>query len=136
MYSHSCSHLCSHLCPRLCSHLCSRLCYGLIVGVILLIVSIVYTKYTIFDDQYYSYKPYVKWIPAGILCLLSGCISLYKIKNVDYEHAKYYIFLLWIYVFCVIGDILLSLDDKYYLFGMISFMISYILIGLMHIRVT
>jgi len=110
-----------------------RIGSSLVVGIINIILGVVYFKYVLLDKHLNSYKTYIKWIPAGILFLASAILGFHSLHYKAYVHARHYIFLVCFYLFCIIGDIILSLDGCY-LFGMVSFMISYIIIGLIHAR--
>lgn len=110
-----------------------RIGCSLVAGIINTILCCMYFRYAILDERFISYKAYVKWIPAGILFLMSMITGFYSLHRKAYIRARHYIFLICFYLFCMIGDILLSLDG-YYLIGMGSFMISYILIGSIHIK--
>jgi len=118
----------------------ARIISLIITGIILLVLSIAYIKYVILDDYIYPFRVYVKWIPAAVLLLSTGLTGLYLIKceisNLSIRiksHIKFYVILLWVYACCITGDILLCLGSTYYLGGMVSFMIGYILISILHL---
>lgn len=102
-------------------------------GLIIFAIVSIYLKYVVYGgNNLIAYG--IKWIPAFLLsCLASYFVGYHKSQYHDDEYV-YSILLLISFIFCIVGDILMIPNNTLtFMLGMLSFLISYLLIGISRI---
>lgn len=101
-----------------------------VFGMIIFTIVAIYLKYVVYGGN--SLVAYaIKWIPALLLCCqVLYFVGYHKTHN-HYNEYIYSIFLVTALIFCVVGDILMiPNNDLTFMIGMLSFLVSYLLIGI------